>query len=175
MKGRRHTDHTLDKSSWGDGPWLTEPDLLQWIDLKTGLYCAIKRNGVRAFCGYVGVEKSHPDYGKDYNDINYDAHGGLTYAKEVQAGILNPLDIKNAPVYVPFKTTDPKELWIFGFDCAHLGDLCPGLAKSFYFTDTDIYRELGYVKLEVETLAIQLIGKDPMQNLLNRIKKEIGL
>lgn len=51
--------------------WDNEPDRKHWIDADTGLDCLIVRNGLGgkgALCGYVGVPKGHPWYGKDYSD-----------------------------------------------------------------------------------------------------------
>ena len=53
-------------------------------------------------CGYVGIPKDHELYGKHYNNILLDCHGGLTYS-----GDGYPLD---------------DDLWYIGFDCAHWGD-----------------------------------------------------
>ena len=55
-------------------------------------------------CGYVGVPNSHPLYGKHYDDVDVEIHGGLTYA-----------DYRK-----DFDETN--KLWYFGFDCAHCGD-----------------------------------------------------
>ena len=60
---------TIDTAAWGDGPWATEPDKIQWPDEETGYPCLIVRNGqVGGFlCGYVGVPKGHPAYGLNYD------------------------------------------------------------------------------------------------------------
>ena len=71
---------TKDKSAWGPGPWQEEPDKRQWQDEATGLPCLIVRNNGGALCGYVGVPKGHPDHGKDYDAVDVDVHGGLTFA-----------------------------------------------------------------------------------------------
>lgn len=71
---------TIDKSGWGNGAWVAEPDKKQWKDPTTGLPCLIVRNPVGALCGYVGVPNGHPAYGKDYDDVEVDVHGGLTFA-----------------------------------------------------------------------------------------------
>jgi hypothetical protein len=73
---------TADKSGWGSGPWQDEPDKLQWTDEATGLPCLIKRNThvTGALCGYVGVAEGHPDFQKDYDDVDVDVHGSLTFA-----------------------------------------------------------------------------------------------
>lgn len=73
---------TADKSEWGEGPWLTEPDKMQWQDEATGLPCLIVRNTrvTGALCGYVGVAEGHPDFEKGYDHVEVEVHGGLTFA-----------------------------------------------------------------------------------------------
>lgn len=62
------------------GPWTNEPDKAQWIDEATGLDCLIVRNRMGALCGYVGVPEGHPAHRQDYDNVDADAHGGLTFA-----------------------------------------------------------------------------------------------
>lgn len=94
----------------GYGEWLEEVDIIEFEYLG---YCAkIKRTFVKELfakeeayfgghlCGYVKIPKEHPFYGKDYDDINIDTHGGLTF------GEIN------------------EEHWI-GYDCGHSGDYIP--------------------------------------------------
>ena len=69
---------TTDKSGWGEGPWLTEPDKVVWVDERTNLDCMAHRGPLGAWCAYVGVPEGHPAYGQDYDDVDVDAHGGLT-------------------------------------------------------------------------------------------------
>jgi hypothetical protein len=47
------------------------------------------------------------------------------------------------------------EYWWFGFDCAHANDLQPGSVAGRTF-DWQQYRDIAYVKDEVESLASQL-------------------
>lgn len=54
--------------------------------------------------GYIGVPPEHPWYGKHYDDIDCNVHGGLTYAAD------------SAP------TQEPDGYWWIGFDTAHLFD-----------------------------------------------------
>jgi len=56
-------------------------------------------------CGYVGLPKGHPDYGKHYDDIDdsIEVHGGLTFS-----GYWEELQ---------------DQLWYLGFDCGHAQDL----------------------------------------------------
>jgi hypothetical protein len=84
-------------------------------------------------CGYVGVPKTHPWFGKDYEDegpINCNVHRGLTYADNT--------------LCVQLYDTD---LWWFGYDCAHSGD---GL-----FSDGD-RKTLKFCIEQCESLAKQL-------------------
>ena len=60
-------------------------------------------------CAYIELPKGHKYYGKDYDDIPIDCHGGLTYSSE---GILPSSSIYHRDGY-----------WI-GWDYAHLGDYC---------------------------------------------------
>lgn len=57
---------TVDKSEWGNGPWEQEPDKRQWVDPTTGYPCLMVRNHSGAWCGYVGIDQTHPLHGADY-------------------------------------------------------------------------------------------------------------
>ena len=59
-----------------------------------GYKCEVLATEMGHRCGYVTVPKTHPAYGEDYDDLDIECHGGLTYANKGK----------------------------FGFDCAHLGD-----------------------------------------------------
>ena len=70
----------IDKSSWGAGPWDSEPDKVQWPDPATALPCLAVRNLAGCWCGYVGVPQAHPWFGKEYDTVDLDCHGGLTFS-----------------------------------------------------------------------------------------------
>lgn len=77
-----HEYHQMqDKSSWGPGPWIEEPDKVQGVDTVTGYDTLIVRNGSGALCGYVGVPEGHPYFGLEYDSIPGDlhVHGGVTF------------------------------------------------------------------------------------------------
>lgn len=167
--------HTKDKSDWGQGPWMKEPDKRQWLDKATGMPCLIVRNDGGALCGYVGVTKEHPAFGKDYsyrcyedknsneckeyvksayeaiNDI--EVHGGLTFASKCS----NTSDEAQGICHVDL---NGPEVWWFGFDCAHLDDVCPAYSKELQgfrsIAGDGIYRDFDYVTSEVTSLAAQL-------------------
>jgi hypothetical protein len=131
-------------------PWETEPNNAEWVDEDTGYKCRIQRHGdLGHLCGYVGITKAHPLWGKHYSDDemgNIDAHGGLIHS-EAQGGI-----------------------WWFGFDCSHAGDLSPRLLmvlieKDRYNYDRgETYRTWEYVEREVRELSAQLRMEDNLSN-----------
>ncbi len=55
-----------DKLEWGAGPWVTEPDRVEWQNEETGYWCLANRNWriTGSWCGYVAVPKDHPYFGK---------------------------------------------------------------------------------------------------------------
>jgi len=151
---------TIDKSTWGPGPWQTEPDKEQWQDGKTGLPCLIKRSDFSGgLCGYVGVARGHPWYGVDHGDIRPEplVHGGLTYSDLCEAG---PPEQTICHVTEP---GEPEPLWWLGFDCGHAFDISPGteareLAMGFPPLRSDWlpaphYWTAGEVRRECATLA----------------------
>lgn len=147
-----------DKSDWGDGPWQDEPDKKQWRDEATGLPCLIVRGPSGSLCGYAGVSKDHPLHGRDYDadGVDVDVHGGLTFADGCGHGD----DPARGICHVP-GAGEPDDVWWFGFDCAHLYDLSPGMnARSLKLgidcDRGDIYRDLHYVTGQVTRLAAQL-------------------
>jgi hypothetical protein len=75
------------------------------------------------------------------------AHGGLTYANKCQAA--GPVCHKPAP-------GEPDDVWWFGFDCGHSGDWAPEIAKFGRRHFNETYRDVGYVRAEVERLREQL-------------------
>lgn len=133
----------IDKSTWPQGPWHDEPDRLQWQH--AGYACLIVRVPHSGhLCGYVGVDSSHPYFGKEYGECNVDVHGGLTYSDKCQGSIC----------HIP-EPGMPDEVWWLGFDCAHLGDACPCYDYR-RIGPMDHYRSVEYVKRETESLARQL-------------------
>jgi hypothetical protein len=170
MKTKRYT--FVDKSAWGAGPWLKEPDKIQWQDKATGLPCLIVRNThcTGSLCGYVGVPPAHPLHGKGYNDAqDINVHGGLTFANKC-----HPL-ANHASICHVVEPGEDDNVWWFGFDCSHAGDVCPQmestmrdirkrkpelfegpLAEPLPYRWRDVYRDVRYVRRQVRQLATQL-------------------
>jgi hypothetical protein len=150
---------TVDKSGWGDG-LADEPDKVQWIDEATGLDCLIHRGPTGALCGYVGVPPGHPYYGRDYDDVDVDVHGGLTYGRPCQEGHPEGEGVCHIP-----EPGRPKDVWWLGFDCAHAGDARPAHNAEFLSAvgrprsiTWETYRDIDYVRAETAHLAQQLVA-----------------
>lgn len=129
-------------------PWETEPNHAEWIDEDTDYKCRIVRHDhFGHLCGYVGIPKNHPLWGKHYSDdetMYIHTHGGLTHSGEDQ---------------------DDKDTWWFGFDCSHGGDLSPNMLIHMLdrklpnlrnFRRDEVYRTWEYVEREVRELSRQL-------------------
>lgn len=153
--GKLQTWTFKDRSEWNQGLWDNEPeDKMVWKDLDTGLVCMLHRNQSGVWCGYVGVESSHPFYGIDYSDYetlsDLSAHGGLTFSSgcssmnEDGSGICHPTD-------------GDDHVWWFGFDTNHLGDKAPHRTLGW----GGDYRTTEYVVGEVLDLAKQLKEHTP--------------
>src|ERR1700733_9975463 len=147
---------TMDKSTWGDGPWMAEPDKEQWPDETTGLPCLIKRNQFGALCGYVGVAEGHPWFGQSDGDVDADVHGGLTYASFCQEGD----DEAHTICHIP-GPGEADRVWWLGFDAGHAFDLSPAMrarerALSIPSMEAlraelgmgETYRTIAYMKAE---------------------------
>jgi len=143
----------IDKSTWGDGPWQTEPDRVEFEH--AGLPCLLVRNRTGNWCGYAAVPPGHPYHGADYSVPDVSVHGGLTYANACAGQICH------AP-----KPGEPDDVYWFGFDCAHFMDLVPGFAHLFAGMPElstlgvgDVYRDVAYVTEETKRLAEQLAAR----------------
>lgn len=155
----------LNKAIWGEGPWLGEPDKVQFTDPETGYPCLVNRGPMGALCGYVGVPEGHPLYGRPYGDVDADVHGGLTFS----APCSHEEDPAKGICHIP-EPGEPDNVWWFGFDCAHAFDLMPDmlrlrkeipalqeLAEKLTPSEfQDVYRTLEYVETQIVELAKQL-------------------
>lgn len=148
-----------DRTKWPKGPWDDEPDRVEWrMSEPPGYPLLIVRGPVGSLCGYVGVPPGHPLYRKVYSEpgaSDLEVHGGLTYSGECRG------DICHAPA-----PGEPDDVWWFGFDTAHAGDYVPGIEALLERNKAnpeirmgmfgERYRDIPYVRAEVERLAIQL-------------------
>lgn len=81
--------------------------------------------------GYVLIPEGHELHGVDYNEIDVDVHGGLTFSELVTEemaerwGIFSPEDIG---------------MWCIGFDTAHYGDTKENWSKEAVQKEAEMLR-----------------------------------
>lgn len=158
LRVERHEDGGFmrPREDWGEGLWQREPDLVEWRH-ESGLALLMNRSSTGAWCGYVGLPPPHRYYARHYGKIEENAsHQGLTFA-DYGGG-----HISHTP-----RDGESREVWWIGFDCAHAWDLAPAmeaLTRSVMpeFTGylregrMDVYRDLDYVRANVEDLAAEM-------------------
>jgi hypothetical protein len=138
-----------DRTGWLAGPWDAEPeDRIAWRDEDTGLPCVLLRNHMGSWCGYVAVPPGHPWHGAKLSEypegVAYPkVHGGITYSNRSREHVC----LGSTP-------DDSDGLWWVGFDAGHAYDLVPGFAR-LRSSKGDVYRNIGYMRAEVQTLARQ--------------------
>jgi len=139
-----------------DKPWLNEPDRVEFKYL--GFDCLIQRvtrDYAGHLCGYVAVTKDHPWFGKVYDEVEVDVHGGLTYSRACEGKICHIV-----------ANGEDDNVWWFGFDCAHYDDFSPGNIALYEKTGIDLllgegiftrsYKDIKFVENEIKRLARQL-------------------
>lgn len=105
-----------------------------------GYPCVIRINDQNTLCGYIGIEKGHPLWLGDCDDLDIqslEVHGGVTYTGFLKGG-----------------TT-----WYIGFDCAHSSDHVPGPKweiPPFVVRPSKPWRDHFFVKMNINELAAQL-------------------
>jgi len=90
--------------------------------------------------GYVGIPKTSSLSEKDYDALDVQVHGGLTYASHKLMGVDDGLF---------------GQRWWVGFDTAHYMDVTPFMSMGM--PDNGTYKDMEYVKQEVIDLVEQLI------------------
>lgn len=174
----------IDKSKWPQGPWLTEPDR---VDFEyQGFPCLALRNWrMGNWCGYVAVPPKHPLWEISYSECGrrlFVKLGGLkvkfrpgkkscndSYCDHTPSSVLNVHGgltysdhCRHDVCHIP-KPGEADNVWWFGFDCAHSEDYVPGMmallqesiGKPNLFPWA-IYRDLNYVTRQIRQLADQL-------------------
>lgn len=118
---------------------------------KAGLIAVVRLVRGRYYCGYVGVNSTHPAYNKDYDEeeiYSLDVHGGVTFADEMTT--------------MGVEVDEPT--WFIGFDCAHSGDgEFPTIGKDGIYSYTSPLslgkepKSLEFCIEQCESLASQLM------------------
>jgi hypothetical protein len=130
------------------------------------IVCRVIGGPFSNFNGYVGLPKTHPKWGKSYNELYeeetyIEVHGGLTFAEQ---GNENSLRFPN-----------PK-LWWFGFDTLHSGDYVDYGCGSGYEKQGHFWTK-EEVAAEVESMAKQFAALnqhivDKHEAIIESLKKQ---
>jgi hypothetical protein len=93
--------------------------------------------------GYILLPFTHPFYGKDYDDIDINIHGGLTFAQLFNSTKF--LEWINNREIIGDVTIDNYEkfndYWIIGFDTNHFGDNLYICSKEYVINETNLLLE----------------------------------
>lgn len=146
----------IDKSAWGEGAWVDEPDKAQWVDQVTGLTCLIVRHPhLGSLCGYVGVKAGHPAFERPKSELFLSVHGGVSYAAFCDEDEpFGALGICHSPA-----PGDTDRVWWIGFDCGHAGDLHPAMLvegsriRTLMEEMGWVYRDYAFVREQCAKLA----------------------
>ena len=104
------------------------------------------------WCGYVGVPKESRLNGKNYY-ISSESENGLSKLEQA----INDISIHGGLTYAgKLGERSKDDLWYFGFDCGHAGDLEPFMIEKYPTMADGYYKDKEFVMTEVESLAKQL-------------------
>ena len=118
---------------------VNHPELVLADSEHVGYQFIVVHNRLGYRCGYVRVPQGHPWHGMDYDEIDADVHGGLTFAE---------LD-------VPCGKGDDNAYWV-GFDCGHYMDAPdPAFGVENRYPSDGIVRTQEYVEAECRNLCEQ--------------------
>lgn len=104
------------------------------------------------WCGYVGVPKDSRLHGKEYY-ISTESENGLSKLEEA----INNISVHGGLTAAgELGDRSGDDVWYFGFDCAHGGDLVSYMFDYPQFGDESTYKDKNFIMTEVENLARQL-------------------
>lgn len=126
--------------------WEIEPNEVLFVS--HGYWCEVKRHPeLGHLCGYVYMGAHHPLASEPEPDLA--VHGGITFNNGTK----------------------------MGFDCGHAGDMSPFMLR-YGFKDYsnpnyhERYRNMAFVKGQLENLAAQLRAVDPIMDIQPREKPD---
>lgn len=157
------------KIDWfGPGEWVDEFDVVKFYfkDYKCMVFRVVTQEpfveGVcfgGHFCGYVFLHGNHSFSGENFQDLDIDCHGGITFSEFAQE----------------------EGAHLIGFDCAHSGDYVPSMEKlkkqyrlkaeiapipkefEKYSIFNPVYRNVEFCVNECKSIVNQLIEMDKLE------------
>ena len=113
--------------------------------------------------GYVCVNDKHPLFGKDYRELEFEVHGGLTFGGNLASvgygKFIDKLD------WLDSMPEQPNLWWIFGFDTAHYNDTLEEWDEEAVIAETRRLAEQfrGWEPKKLEEPAPTLLLPEPLQ------------
>lgn len=131
------------------GEWDKEIDFYQ-EEVADGMLIVIRRHkSLYHLCGYIVLPTTLLLTDEQINNLN--VHGGITFSQTVKGG----LDIHNSDSFFYSEETETRTA--IGFDCAHVGDISPGMLKYFSpFSTLETYKDINFVLKETYLLHCQI-------------------
>jgi hypothetical protein len=122
-----------------------------------GLQCAVVQIDPHGYrCGYVRIPPGHPTRGKNYEYLDVNVHGGLSF------GVLESCE-----------HADGRGYWV-GFDCAHLFDAMEDPIYSSTIYPWRHYWTQSEVEFETERLAEQLAAMSRISFMARSVCRSIS-
>lgn len=125
------------RSEWRPGPWVPEPDLVEWHVEDVPLL--IVRGHTGSLCGYIGLPSGHPLWGRD----PMRSRGEQWSALPERITAARP----SGAVFV--STRRPADCWWLGFSA---GGFCPAASRD-PMPESSEYSAIDEVRARVEALA----------------------
>ena len=117
-------------------------------------------------CGYVCLTENNPFYEKDYDDIEIECHGGLTYSEP------NVFFGEYSDKYKCIVKTSIKNKWVIGWDYAHYGDRYGNDTGKTWKTE-DITHECKSVIAQIITQAFNQSRQKVIETFRNTITEQV--
>lgn len=137
------------KQSFPKGIWLSEPDLCSW---EYKLPClALRDMSMGIWKGFVGIEESHPFYGKTLEELLK-----IPVAMEIYFSVYGGISSVGR---LPSKYKDfNNNYWWLGLETCHGGDIMPliKLEDSSKMTGNQTYKNLKFIRKETNKLSSSL-------------------
>jgi hypothetical protein len=144
-----------------------EPNFKRWRDPATGLVCMAIRNLYSgSLCGYVRVPHSNlrTRLAKSERTIQSRWRGRVVRACAYNHSAVRGIRVHGGLTFSGrFHRQGHSQGYWLGFDCAHYGDMSPGLITrmaaagvSSAFMNEGVYRTLAFVENECAGMARQL-------------------
>lgn len=140
---------------FGDGPWIQEPDQLDFEH--KGIRCQALRSQMGAWLGYCFWPEGHPHRPTSEEEFRYcrkyNVHGGITFCNEEKIGF----DCAHADDLTPREQKISAEIEVKHPFSEHMNKMIEELKKKHKKFRTKTYRDMEFVQKHCRNLAEQIL------------------